>query len=63
MRINIEEAKASLTEKPLLSTSAERFKIMNEIKALYKDLSQPEQFSKQLSLLLVLFNRNVANDY
>jgi formate C-acetyltransferase len=52
MKQNIEEANRSLTEKPLLATSAERFLILNEIKSLYKELPQPLRFSKMLSILL-----------
>lgn len=49
---NIEEARRSLTEKPLFATSAERFLILNELKSSYKDLPQPKRFSKILSILL-----------
>ena len=52
MKQNIEEAKQSLTQKPLLATSAERFLILNELKSLYKELPQPLRFSKILSILL-----------
>ena len=49
---NIEEAKRSLIEKPLLATSAERFLILNELKSSYKDLPHPLRFSRILSILL-----------
>ena len=38
MKRNIEEACLSLSQKPIFATSVERFKIMNEIKSLEKDL-------------------------
>ena len=49
---NIEEAKRALTEKPLLSTSAERFLILDKYKSAFKELPQPLRFSKILSILL-----------
>ncbi len=49
---NIEEAKRSLTEKPLFATSAERFLILNELKHSYLELPHPLRFAKILSLLL-----------
>lgn len=52
MTKNIEEARLSLTEKPLFATSAERFLILNEIKSDYKTLAQPLSFSRTLSVLL-----------
>ena len=52
MTANIAEAKRALTEKPLLSTSAERFLILNEYKSAFKELPQPLRFSKILSILL-----------
>ena len=42
---NIEEAKRALTEKPLLSTSAERFLILDKYKSAFKELPQPLRFS------------------
>ncbi len=52
MNKNIEEAKLSLTQKPIFATSVERFKIMNDIKSLYKELPQPLRFSKLLDVFL-----------
>jgi formate C-acetyltransferase len=52
IQINISEAKRALTEKPILSTSAERFLILDEIKSLYKELPQPRRSAKFLSILL-----------
>lgn len=52
MHKNIEEAKLSLTQKPIFATSVERFKIMNDIKSLYKELPQPLRFSKLLDVFL-----------
>ena len=52
MKRNIEEAKLALAEKPIFSTSVERFRIMNEIKSMYKELPQPKRFSKLLSVFL-----------
>lgn len=52
MKRNVEEACRSLTQKPIFATSVERFKIMNDIKSLYKELPQPLRFSKLLSLFL-----------
>lgn len=52
MRKNIEEAKRALTEKPIMATSVERFKILNEVKSMYKELPQPNRFSKILNVLL-----------
>ena len=52
MKLNIEEANRALVEKPMLATSAERLLILNEIKSQYRDLPQPLQFSKHLSILL-----------
>ena len=52
MQKNIEEATRTLCEKPLFATSVERFKIMNEIKSLHKDLPQPMRFARLLSMFL-----------
>ncbi|MBE6537373.1 MAG: hypothetical protein E7673_05400 [Ruminococcaceae bacterium] len=52
MKRNIEEACLSLSQKPIFATSVERFKIMNEIKSLEKDLPQPLRFSKLLGVFL-----------
>ena len=52
MERNIQEAIRSLTEKPIFATSAERFLILNEYKSSFPELSQPERFSKILSILL-----------
>ena len=52
MNRNIEEAKRALTEKPLLSTSAERFLILYELKDAFLELPHPLRFAKILSLLL-----------
>lgn len=52
MKRNIEEATRALTEKPLTSTAAERFLILNELKSAYQDLPQPLRFSRILSILL-----------
>lgn len=52
MNKNILEAKRSLKEKPLFATSAERFLILDEIKALHKDLPQPLRFAKYMTYLL-----------
>ena len=52
MKQNIDEAKKSLTQKPIFATSAERFLILNEVKSSYKELPQPLRFSKILSILL-----------
>lgn len=52
MRKNIEEAKRALTGKPIMATSVERFKILNEVKSMYKELPQPNRFSKILNVLL-----------
>ena len=52
LKVNIDEAKAALTEKPMLATTVERFLILDEIKSDGKELSQPEGFSRQLSALL-----------
>lgn len=49
---NIEEAKCSLTEKPLFATSVERFLILNELKTSYLELPHPLRFAKILSILL-----------
>ena len=50
--VNIKEAKAALTQKPLLATSVERVMILNEIKSDHKDQPQPARFSYMLSTLL-----------
>lgn len=52
MRMNVEEAKRALTEKPLLATSAERILIFDRIKSEGRDLPHPLRFSKFLSILL-----------
>ena len=52
MQKNIEEARCTLCEKPLFATSVERFKIMNEIKSLHKELPQPMRFARILSMFL-----------
>lgn len=52
MQQNLDEAKLSLTDKPLKATSAERFLILNEWKSMHKDLPQPLRFSHTLSYLL-----------
>ena len=49
---NVEEAKRSLVEKPLLATSVERMLILNEIKTKYDDLPQPLRFGNMLAELL-----------
>ena len=49
---NIEEAKRALTEKPLFSTSVERFQILNELKSSHKELPQPRRFARIVSALL-----------
>ena len=52
MTQNIKEAILALTEKPMLSTSVERFLILDELKSSFNDLPQPLQFSNMLSALL-----------
>ncbi len=52
MRKNVEEALLALSQKPIFSTSVERFKIMNDIKSQYKDLPQPKRFSRLLGEFL-----------
>ncbi len=52
MKENVSEAVRELTEKPLFSTSAERFLILNHIKSFDSELPQPLRFSKFLSALL-----------
>ena len=52
MRKNVEEALLALSQKPMFSTSVERFKIMNDIKSQYKDLPQPKRFSRLLGEFL-----------
>ena len=52
LNVNIAEAERALTEKPLRSTAAERFLILNEIKEKGKELPQPRQFAYQLTELL-----------
>ena len=52
MERNIQEAIRSLTQKPIFATSAERFLILNEYKSSFLELSQPERFSRILSILL-----------
>lgn len=49
---NIVEAERALVEKPLLAASAERILILNEIKSMYPELSQPLRFAKFLAILL-----------
>ncbi|MBQ9783889.1 MAG: hypothetical protein IJW29_00105 [Clostridia bacterium] len=52
MQRNIEEARRALTEKPLFSTTVERFLILDGLKSAYKDLPQPRRFARILSILL-----------
>ena len=52
MKRNVEEAKKALTEKSILVTSAERVLILNDLKSLYKELPQPQRFSKIFSMLM-----------
>ncbi len=52
MRINIAEAEAALTQRPLFSVSAERVFILDEIKSKYNGLPQPLRFSRTLGELL-----------
>ena len=52
MRINIAEAEAALTDRPLFSVSSERVFILDEIKSKYNRLPQPLRFSRTLSELL-----------
>lgn len=49
---NIEEAKLSLTTKPLKSTSFQRVRILNELKDVYKDFPQPLRFARVMDDLL-----------
>ena len=49
---NIEEAYRSLTEKPMMATSAERILILNELMSQHKDRPQPERFAWAISELL-----------
>ena len=49
---NIDEAIHALFCKPIFSTSAERFLILDELKSLYPTLSQPQRFSLILTALL-----------
>ena len=58
---NIEEARLSLTQKPLFATSAERFLILNDLKSSYKELPQPKRFSKIFSLLLSRVSTPIEN--
>lgn len=52
MTKNVAEAIAALTEKPVLSTSAERVFILDEIKSEKKDLPQPLRFAFTMQTLL-----------
>lgn len=52
MQPNVREAVRALTEKPMLSTSAERFLILNELKSERTELPQPRRFAFLLSSLL-----------
>ena len=52
MQISINEAKRSLTEKPLLAVSAERFLILEKLRGTFPELPQPLRFSRMLSILL-----------
>ena len=52
MEKNITEAKNALENKPLLSATAERILILNEIKDKNKELPQPLRFSAMMSELL-----------
>ena len=52
MKRNVEEAMKALTEKSILVTSAERVLILNDLKSLYKELPQPQRFSKIFSMLM-----------
>ena len=52
MTKNIMEAITALTKKPVLSTSAERVFILDEIKSEKKDLPQPLRFAYTMQTLL-----------
>ena len=60
MNQNIKEARLALTQKPLMSTSVERFLILDELKSSYGELCQPRRFSKILSQLLSRVSTRLA---
>ena len=52
MSVNVSEAITALTQKPVLSTSAERVFILDEIKSEKKELTQPLRFAFTMQTLL-----------